>query len=32
MVQVADEITRTGWETLQSLESGTAGKLVTYKV
>lgn len=29
MVQVADEITRTEWEPLQSLESGVAGKLVT---
>lgn len=30
--QVAQEITRTGWASLQSLESGTVGKLVTWKV
>lgn len=30
--QVAQEITRTGWASLQSLEPGTVGKLVTWKV
>lgn len=32
IVQAVDEITRTGWASLQSLESGSVGKLVTKEV
>lgn len=32
IVQAVDEITRTGWASLQSLESGSVDKLVTQKV
>ena len=31
-MQAVDEITRTGWASLQSLESGSVGKLVTQKI
>lgn len=32
IVQAVDEITRTGWASFQSLESGSVDKLVTQKV